>query len=101
VNGTDQEDPSRVAQLLDARDKAARLFAEVADWQLVRAGIGERALANEIPDLANHLFGITRHWHKRIVRTGGNTLETARGNPPDRVIGDDDIVIQATKTIVR
>ena len=38
------------------------------------------------------MFGITRHWHKRLVRSGKNTLETARDNPPDRVIEDDDIV---------
>jgi Xaa-Pro dipeptidase len=92
VNGTNQEETYRVGQLLDAQDKAARLFAEVTESSLVRAGIGERALANEIRDLASHLFGITRHSHKRIVRSGENTLETVRGHPPDRVIDDDDIV---------
>jgi len=38
------------------------------------------------------MFGVTRHWHKRIVRCGENTLETYRVNPADRVIADDDIV---------
>ena len=60
---------------------SARLFAKITKRRLVRAGIGERALANEIRDLANDLFGITRHWHTRIVRSGENTLETARGQP--------------------
>ncbi|GAB39893.1 hypothetical protein GOSPT_085_00110 [Gordonia sputi NBRC 100414] len=38
------------------------------------------------------MFGVTRHWHKRIVRAGENTLETFRANPPDRIIADDDIL---------
>jgi len=71
---------------------AARLFDEVGTRGLVRAGIGERALSDEIRDLAKDMFGITKHWHKRIVRSGENTVETARVNPPDRRIGDDDIV---------
>ena len=91
VQGANEE-PHRVSQLLDAQDKSARLFAKITKRRLVRAGIGERALANEIRDLANDLFGITRHWHTRIVRSGENTLETARGNPADRVIDGDDIV---------
>jgi Xaa-Pro dipeptidase len=82
----------RTARLLEAQDMAAKLFDEVTERGLVRAGIGERLLANEIRDLAASMFGITRHWHKRIVRAGENTLETARDNPPDRVIADDDIV---------
>lgn len=82
----------RVARLLEAQDLAARLFDEVSERQLVRSGITERALSDEIRDLAKARFGITKHWHKRIVRAGGNTLETARDNPPDRMIEPDDIV---------
>jgi Xaa-Pro aminopeptidase len=82
----------RVRRLLEAQDMAAKLFDEVTARGLVRAGIGERALSDEIQQLATAMFGITRHWHKRIVRSGENTLETARGNPPDRVIDADDMV---------
>jgi Xaa-Pro dipeptidase len=82
----------RVSRLLDAQVKAAQLFDEVESRELVRAGISERTLSNEIRDLAKSMFGVTRHWHKRIVRAGANTLETARDNPPDRVIADDDIL---------
>ncbi len=71
---------------------AAKLFAEINDRRLVRAGIGERALSDEIHDLAATMFGVTRHWHKRIVRSGINTLETFRGNPPDRLLSEDDVV---------
>lgn len=92
VKGTTEDEAVRVSRLLEAQDKAARLFEKVSKQQLVRAGIGERALADEIRDLAADMFGVTRHWHKRIVRCGENTLETYRVNPPDRVIADDDIV---------
>ncbi|WP_374201543.1 M24 family metallopeptidase [Actinocorallia sp. API 0066] len=37
-------------------------------------------------------FGTTRHWHKRIVRSGPHTLFPYQENPPDRTIQDDDIV---------
>ena len=33
----------------------------------------------------------THYWHKRIVRSGPNTLLPYRENPPDRAIGTDDI----------
>lgn len=89
---TDVDENTRVARLLDAQAKAAQLFGEVSTRGLIRAGITERTLADEIRDIAKTDFGITRHWHKRIVRAGSNTLETARGNPPDRMIADDDIV---------
>jgi Xaa-Pro aminopeptidase len=38
------------------------------------------------------LFGVSRHWHKRIVRSGPNTLQPYRRNPPDRLIEPGDIV---------
>jgi len=42
--------------------------------------------------LALERFGVERHWHKRIVRTGPNTLTTALENPPLRTIEPDDTV---------
>jgi Xaa-Pro dipeptidase len=82
----------RAARLLEAQSLAAQLFDEVTRLELVRSGVTERALSDEIRDLAAQRFGITRHWHKRIVRAGANTLETARDNPPDRLIAADDIL---------
>ncbi|MCX5062919.1 MULTISPECIES: M24 family metallopeptidase [unclassified Streptomyces] len=83
---------TRAARLLDAQAKAERLFAEIEERGLVAPGEGERAVSDRIRDLANELFGTTRHWHKRIVRSGPNTLMPYRENPPDRAIGTDDIV---------
>jgi Xaa-Pro aminopeptidase len=45
-----------------------------------------------VVDLASERFGVRRHWHKRIVRSGPNTLQPYHVNPPDRVMTDDDIV---------
>lgn len=78
--------------LLDAQNRAAQLFAEVENGGMVRAGIGEKQLSDEIRDLAAGMFGVERHWHKRIVRAGENTLQPYRENPPDRKIAEDDIV---------
>ncbi|MCX4816240.1 aminopeptidase P family protein [Streptomyces sp. NBC_01239] len=86
------DEPTRAARLLDAQAKAVLLFAEIEERGLVAPGEGERAVSDRIRDLANELFGTTRHWHKRIVRSGPNTLKPYKENPPDRVIGADDIV---------
>ncbi|WP_393072850.1 M24 family metallopeptidase [Streptomyces sp. LN704] len=85
------DETTRAARLLDAQAKAVRLFAEIEARGLVAPGEGERAVSDRIRDLANDLFGPTHHWHKRIVRSGPNTLHPYRENPPDRVIGRDDI----------
>ncbi len=87
----DREDV-RAERLLDAQDKAVQLFAEIEGRGMIRAGVGEQLLSDEIRDLAAELFGVTRHWHRRIVRSGPNTLQPFSERPPDRVIADDDIV---------
>src|SRR5689334_5819548 len=92
MNARTVDESLRAAKLVEAQGMAAKLFDEISDRGLVRAGIGERALSDEIRDLAAAMFGITRHWHKRIVRSGMNTLETYRDNPPDRRLSEDDVV---------
>jgi Xaa-Pro aminopeptidase len=81
----------RAVRLLDAQANAVALFDEVSARGIITAGQGEQAVSNQIRDLANEMFGKTRHWHKRIVRSGPNTLQPYRENPPDRVIEADDI----------
>ncbi|MFC1400810.1 MULTISPECIES: M24 family metallopeptidase [Streptacidiphilus] len=85
------DESTRVARLLDAQAKAADLFAEIEKRGLVAAGRGEREVSDRIRDLANEMFGTTHYWHKRIVRSGANTLLPYKENPPDRVIAADDI----------
>jgi Xaa-Pro dipeptidase len=59
---------------------------------LIRPGISESQLNEEIYKLAERKFGITKYWHKRIVRAGANTLLPYDENPPDYTIGEDDIL---------
>lgn len=82
----------RAASLIEAEEKAEELFAEVARRGLVAAGERESDVSDRVRDLGAELFGTRRHWHKRIVRSGPNTLHPYRENPPDRVIASDDIV---------
>src|SRR3984885_3899155 len=86
---TDEEE--RAARLLDAQASALALFDQVAARGLVAAGQGEQAVSDQVRDLANEMFGKTRHWHKRIIRAGPHTLFPYRENPPDRIIEADDI----------
>ncbi len=82
----------RHRQLRAAETKALQLFAEVENRKLVRPGIFEIALNADIYRLAFELFGVKKHWHKRIVRAGANTLHPYRENPPSRMLEPDDIV---------
>ncbi|WP_026421284.1 M24 family metallopeptidase [Actinokineospora inagensis] len=92
MTGLIRDEAVRVDRLLDAQAKAAELFAEVEARGIVAPGVREIEASNAIRDLAADLFGVDRYWHKRIVRAGVNTLHPYRENPPDRVIGADDIV---------
>jgi len=83
---------TRAAELLEAQNKAVRLFHEIEARGLIRAGITEGALNTDIYALAKEMYGITTYWHKRIVRAGKNTLLPYAENPPDLMIKEDDIL---------
>ena len=78
--------------LLDAQLKAERLFNEVIESGMVQPGKWESELTAEIHALARTRFNLRRHWHKRIVRAGSNTVFTYHDYPPDRRIENDDVV---------
>ena len=82
----------KVTELRIAQNKAEQLFHEVEARGLIRAGIAESQLNQEIYDLAKEMYGISTYWHKRIVRAGANTLLPYADNPPDHTIGEDDIL---------
>jgi len=88
----ERDEQRRAERLLAAQAAAAELFATVGAEGVIRPGVTEREASEEIAALAAERLGVRRHWHKRIVRSGPNTLMTYREDPPDRVIGDDDIV---------
>lgn len=79
-------------QLQLAEAKAAELFVVAEQRNLIRPGIKEKQLNQEMYDLAFELFGIKKYWHKRIVRTGKNTLLPYAENPEDLTIQEDDIL---------
>ncbi|KAI1488234.1 peptidase M24, structural domain-containing protein [Biscogniauxia mediterranea] len=85
------EEQTRAYNLLDAQNKAVQLFEEI-ERDLIRPGISEKALSDEIHELGTKRYGIKTHWHKRVIRSGPNTLKPFAENPPDRVIQEDDIL---------
>lgn len=78
--------------LLLAQAKAESLFQHIEVQGLICSGRFESEVSQSIADLAHQLFGVEKHWHKRIVRAGKNTLFPYAENPPDVQIAPDDIV---------
>lgn len=68
------------------------LFDTIERAGIVRPGRSERELDADIYALAERDFGVKTHWHKRVVRTGPNTLCTFYDDPPVRTIEPEDIV---------
>ena len=88
----EQSEEELVAGLLDAQRKAGALFAEIQAHGLIRPGAKESEINENIYALAGSMYGISRYWHKRIVRAGCNTLAPYDENPPDLTVRGDDIV---------
>ncbi len=82
----------RGAALLEAQQKADQLFRAIEEQGVIRPGTRETRINEDIYNLAEKMFGISTYWHKRIVRAGRNTLAPYDENPPDLIIGDDDII---------
>ena len=82
----------RRAALVAAEAKALALFNAIETNRLVIPGRTEREVEQDIYALALERFGVEKHWHKRIVRSGLNTLTTAGDNPPVRTIESGDTV---------
>jgi Xaa-Pro aminopeptidase len=79
-------------ELVKAENKAKHLFSEIEKRRLIKPGLTEQQVNNHIYNLAFELFGIEKYWHKRIVRSGKNTLFPYDENPPNLTIVDNDIV---------
>lgn len=91
IKMTTAVEQDRAVYLLDAQNKAVSLFEEIGR-DLIRPGISEKTLSDEIHELGNRRHNVRTHWHKRVVRSGPNTLFPYAENPPDRVIEEDDIL---------
>lgn len=79
-------------KLLHAQQVTLQLFEAVEKCGLIKPGKTDRQLADEITALAAEQFGLHRHWHKKIVRTGANTLATYSQEPTAVTIQEDDIL---------
>lgn len=82
----------RRARLMEAEARGMALFDAIERANLIRPGRSETEVDRDIFELAQKDFGVERHWHKRVVRAGANTLCTFYDNAPVAVIVDDDIV---------
>jgi Xaa-Pro dipeptidase len=81
-----------LAELHAAQARAAALFRAIEDKRLVRPGETEESVSRAIYRLAAADFGVEKHWHRRVVRSGPHTRMLFRELPPDRAIEEDDIV---------
>ncbi|MDB5392940.1 MAG: Creatinase/aminopeptidase [Rhodospirillales bacterium] len=88
---TPESEDHRAAGLLAAQNSALALFREI-ERGLLRPGITERELSREIHELAAAMFGVKAHWHKRVIRSGANTLMPYNESPPNLTIQEDDIL---------
>lgn len=79
-------------ELLAAERRAFALLDAIETAELIAPGRTELQVERDIFAIASHHFGVTEHWHDRIVRAGVNTLLIAGETAPDRTIGEDDMV---------
>jgi Xaa-Pro dipeptidase len=86
------DEPARRAALVAAEGRALALFDAIEVSGLIAVGRSEREIEQDIYELALSRFGVEKHWHKRIVRSGPNTLTIAGDNPPVRTIEPGDTV---------
>jgi len=87
-----QFEKDRRAALVAAEKKAKELFVAIEQGGIIRPHRTEREIEDDIAILARERFGVSKHWHRRIVRAGVNTLTIAADNPPVRSVEADDIV---------
>ena len=87
------EDTSTIDKgLIGAQNRARQLLREIENQDFIVVGASEKEITEKIYQLAFDLFGTKKHWHKRIVRAGENTVFAYAANPPDRQLYDGDLV---------
>jgi Xaa-Pro dipeptidase len=87
---TSDSDTRKGLEAAEARGNA--MFDAIERAGLVRPGISEKELDDQIYILAKRDFGVNIHWHKRVVRTGVNTVCIYSDDPPNRIIAPDDTI---------
>jgi Xaa-Pro dipeptidase len=82
----------RLTHLIAAEERALTMLAAIEAAGLVAPGRRESEVDADIAALAERDYGVSRHWHKRLVRSGPNTLCVFADNPEERTIGANDTV---------
>ncbi len=82
----------RKEKLLQAQEQARHLLSLIEENKYVHVGASEQEVNEQIFELAKKEFGVTKHWHKRIVRAGINSVLTSKANPENRIIEMNDLV---------
>jgi Xaa-Pro aminopeptidase len=82
----------KLKKLIEAENMAKLLFVEATNQELIISGKTEREVSDDIYSLAFKMFGIKKYWHKRVVRSGKNTIYPYESNPANLTIQTDDVV---------
>jgi len=85
-------DSARLTQLIAAEERALAMLAAIEAAGFVAPGRRESEVDDDIAALAEREFGVTRNWHRRLVRAGANTLCVFSDTPDERIIAPNDTV---------
>jgi len=83
---------ARRAQLEAAEAKGVAMLDAIERAGFIAPGRLETDVDEDIRALAERDFGVTVNWHKRLVRSGPNTLCTFHEKPPVRALQPEDTV---------
>ncbi|WP_061223266.1 M24 family metallopeptidase [Leptospira weilii] len=83
---------NKLNNLIKAQEKAKELFDLIVSKNLIRSGISEKQLTEKIFLLAKNNLSIDKFWHKKIVRTGINTIHPYDAKPENLMIQQNDIL---------
>ena len=89
---SNKQDTMAEKKIAYAQKIASELFQAVEKNNLIVAGKSEEQLSKEVTQMAREKFGIENHWHKKIVRSGINTVSIYTDNPPNQILQQDDIL---------
>lgn len=92
VRATSDAEPPPLDALIAAEHRALALLDAIEAAGVIASGRSELEIERDIYALAARDFGVTAHWHDRVVRAGPNTLCVAGEAAPDRIVAEDDIV---------
>lgn len=83
---------ARLIALTAAEQRGLTLLDAIEAAGIVAAGRSELEIERDIFTIARRDFGVTDHWHDRVVRAGVNALCVAGEEAPDLVVAADDVV---------